>query len=274
MADFRYLTVEILVVWLTALGIHWTVYVGSTGIVTRCYQFFWEKGLAEYKIQHREASAADIRREIKSSLRTVIIFSVIYAAIYLGAEAGVFTIYFGVDPLGWAYLLFSIAAILLAHDAYFYWTHRLLHLRPFARFHRTHHQSITPTAYACYAFDAEEAVIQGMFLPLWLLIAPMQMPALYVSVSVMMIRNTLGHSGVELFPRGGRSKWFSWLVTHTDHDLHHSTFRHNYGFHFTFWDRVMGTEHPITREQRLSSKLKMPDGLAVPANLDESVETA
>ena len=25
---------------------------------------------------------------------------------------------------------------------------------------------------------------------------------------------------------------------------HNGSFRHNYGFYFTFWDRLMGTEHP------------------------------
>jgi sterol desaturase/sphingolipid hydroxylase (fatty acid hydroxylase superfamily) len=269
------LTIEIIVVWLISLAGNWLAYVVSTAVLVRSYRYFWDKGLAAYKIQEREASQADIDRERKSSLRAVWIFSVIYAAVYFGAEYGVFTIYLGIDPLGWGYFVFSIVAILIAHDAYFYWTHRALHLRRFARFHRTHHQSITPTAYACYAFDTPEAIIQGLFLPLWLLIAPMQLPALIISFSYMMIRNMLGHSGVELFPRGpGRSKWFGWLVTHTDHDLHHSTFRHNYGFHFTFWDRLMGTEHPLTREQRLSSGGETPATLSAKDTLDEGVETA
>jgi sterol desaturase/sphingolipid hydroxylase (fatty acid hydroxylase superfamily) len=28
------------------------------------------------------------------------------------------------------------------------------------------------------------------------------------------------------------------------HDLHHSEGRHNFGLYFTWWDRMMGTEHP------------------------------
>jgi sterol desaturase/sphingolipid hydroxylase (fatty acid hydroxylase superfamily) len=249
--QFLDLASKILTVWLVSLTIHLIVYVMTTAVVIHSYRFFWKRGLAEHKIQEREASPADIRREIRSSLGTVLIFSVIYAGVYFGARAGVFTIYLGIHPLGWVYMLFSIAAIIVAHDAYFYWTHRLLHLRRFARFHRTHHQSITPTAYSCYAFDVSEAILHGCFLPIWLLIAPMQLPALCVSITFMMIRNILGHSGVELFAHGPeRSKWFGWLVTNTDHDLHHATFHYNFGFHFTWWDRLMRTEHPGARERR------------------------
>jgi sterol desaturase/sphingolipid hydroxylase (fatty acid hydroxylase superfamily) len=181
----------------------------------------------------------------------VLIFSVIYAGIYFGTRAGVFTIYLGVAPLGWGYMLFNILAVIIAHDAYFYWTHRLLHLRRFRRFHRTHHQSITPTAYTCYAFDGSEAILHGIFLPVWLLFVPMQLPALCIAVTLMIVRNSFGHTGVELFAHSTeRSKWFGWLGSNTDHDLHHTAFHYNFGFYFTWWDRLMGTEHPNAREFR------------------------
>jgi lathosterol oxidase len=246
----------ILVVWLASLAVHLLVYAFATATVIHAYRFFWKRGLSACKIQEREASPADIRREIRSSLGTVLIFSVIYAGVYFGATAHVFIIYTGIAPLGWPYLVFSVIAMILAHDAYFYWTHRLLHLRPFARFHRTHHQSTTPTAYSCYAFDPSEATLHGLFQPLFLLLMPMQLPALLFAIGFMMVRNILGHSGVELFARNRarRSRWFGWLVTTTDHDLHHSAYNYNFGFHFTWWDRLMGTEHPAvesTRPQRL-----------------------
>jgi Delta7-sterol 5-desaturase len=248
MADLIHLAGDILAVWLVSLTINLFVYVATTAAFIHLCRFFLKEGLAKYKIQAREASPADVRREIKSSLRTVLIFSVIYAGIYFGATAGVFTIYLGVAPVGWGYMLFSILAIIVAHDAHFYWTHRLLHLRRFRRFHRTHHQSVTPTAYACYAFDGSEAILHGLFLPIWLLIVPMQLPALCIALTLMMVRNTLGHTGVELVAHGtDRGKWFGWLVTNTDHDLHHVAFHYNFGFYFTWWDRLMGTEHPSAR---------------------------
>ena len=45
------------------------------------------------------------------------------------------------------------------------------------------------------------------------------------------------------------SRWFGWINATTHHDLHHSSFHYNYGLYFTWWDRLMGTEHPAYRAQ-------------------------
>jgi hypothetical protein len=59
------------------------------------------------------------------------------------------------------------------------------------------------------------------------------------------VRNTLGHSGYELYParRDGRPL-LDFMTTTTHHDLHHAQAGWNYGLYFTWWDRLMGTEHP------------------------------
>jgi lathosterol oxidase len=248
---FLHLTGQLVVVWLVSLTINLFAYVVVTAGIFYALRFFWKKGLEKYKIQQREASQADIRREIISSLRSVLIFSVIYAATYFGTRVNLFTVYPGVQPLGMTYLLASTAAIMVAHDTYFYWFHRLMHHRLFfRRFHRTHHKSVTPTVFACYALDGPEALLIGCFVPLWLLAVPMQLPGLVVAATLLLVRNAIGHCGVELFSSGlDRSRWFGWLSTNTDHDLHHSMLRYNYGFCFSFWDRLMGTDYRKSREQ-------------------------
>lgn len=62
----------------------------------------------------------------------------------------------------------------------------------------------------------------------------------------MILRNGMGHAGLELHARGWASHpVLKWISTTTHHDLHHAgSFTHNYGFYFTFWDKIMGTEHP------------------------------
>jgi Delta7-sterol 5-desaturase len=241
-----------LVVWLLSLGINLVVYLVATSILIHALRYFWDKGLEQRKIQKREASRADIRREIASSLRTILIFSVIYAAIYAGARANIFVLCPGIQPLGVPYLLASTAAIIVAHETYFYWLHRLMHHRLFfARCHRTHHKSVTPTAYACFAMDPPEAILIGLFVPLWLLVVPMQLPGLSIALALIFARNITAHSGVEFVQPG--SRWFRWLATNTDHDLHHATVRYNYGLCFSVWDRLMGTEHPSRRTQRQAS---------------------
>ena len=58
---------------------------------------------------------------------------------------------------GLANNLMLLAAMILAHDAYFYWAHRAMHHRRlFALFHRTHHLSRTPTPWAACASASAE----------------------------------------------------------------------------------------------------------------------
>jgi sterol desaturase/sphingolipid hydroxylase (fatty acid hydroxylase superfamily) len=249
--NFFDLLKELVTLWLAAFGIQLITYVVTTAIIIQGYRLFWNKGLSKYKIQKREASRADIRREIKSSLRTIVVFSLIYVGIDYGSAAGIFTIYSSIEPLGVTYMLASMVVIFVVQDAYFYWTHRLMHHRRlFGLFHRTHHKSVTPTAYACYSFDLPEAILHGIFWPLWLVVVPMQLVGILVAATLMFVRNVLGHSGVEIFaPAFQRSRWFGWFFTNTDHDHHHTTIQYNFGLYFAWWDRLMGTEYPTSREQ-------------------------
>jgi len=224
--------------------------VAATGLAL-ILKLFWSAGLGRRKIQARSASRADVSREIRTSLRTAVIFSLSGTAIVFGAVNGVFTIYPDFETAGVLYLALSLVAIIVAHDAYFYWTHRLMHHpRLFRFFHRTHHRSITPTPFAAYAFDVPEALLMALFTPLWLSLVPMHVLGLFLFMAFMIVRNVMGHAGVELMPRAlADSRWFGWINATTHHDLHHSSFHYNYGLYFTWWDRLMGTEHPAYRTQ-------------------------
>jgi sterol desaturase/sphingolipid hydroxylase (fatty acid hydroxylase superfamily) len=226
-------------------------YVVAAAGLALILKLFWNAGLGRRKIQARFASRADVSREIRASLRTAVIFSLNGAAIVFGAVHGVFTIYTDFSTAGVGYLALSVAAIIVAHDAYFYWTHRLMHHpRLFRYFHRTHHRSVTPTPFAAYAFDVPEALLMALFTPLWLLFVPMHALGLFLFMAFMIVRNVMGHAGVELMPRAlADSRWFRWINATTHHDLHHSSFHYNYGLYFTWWDRLMGTEHPAYCEQ-------------------------
>ena len=201
------------------------------------------------RLQVRLPGAEDIRRELLYSTLTVLVFSVISTAIVLGAEHGLFRVYRDIADFGWAYFLASIALLIVAHDTYFYWTHRLMHSRYLFRFfHRVHHLSRAPTPWAAYAFAPAEAVVQAAFLPLALLVFPAHWTAIFLFALHMIVRNVLGHSGVSVEPaRLLRGWWGRWMTTTAHHDLHHERGRYNYGLYFAWWDRLMGTEHPDYR---------------------------
>lgn len=202
------------------------------------------KPLSRRRIQRRLAVMKDRLREVRLSLLTSLVFSL----------NGFFLVY-GLDQLGvidihrnsaLQWIMLESLLIILAHDAYFYWLHRAMHWRPLFRLaHMAHHRSRTPTAWAAYAFAPAEAMLEALFLPLFLLGMNIDGLTILVFLMHMMARNVIGHCGFEIMPRWWiTSPLTRWMTTPTHHDIHHELVRWNYGLYFTWWDRWMGTEHP------------------------------
>ena len=198
------------------------------------------------KIRAESPPSRQLVIEFFCSLRSVAIFSTFSLAPYLLERAG-----FLPGPAigaswGPAWFWASLALMIVVHDAYFYWAHRLMHdPRLFRRFHRRHHLSHNPSPFTAYSFDLGEAAVMATFVPIWVMIVPTPWPAIGLFVVHQIARNTLGHSGYELMPaRGDGRPMFDWLTTTTHHDIHHAQAGWNYGLYFTWWDRMMGTEHP------------------------------
>jgi Delta7-sterol 5-desaturase len=106
----------------------------------------WARGR---RLQPAEPGRERLAWDITYSLSTVVIFSAIGLALLYAQRAGLTRIYTAVADNGWAYLWASVLVATVAHDAYFYWTHRLLHWHPLFRLaHRVHHRSTNPTPWA------------------------------------------------------------------------------------------------------------------------------
>ncbi|WFL76618.1 sterol desaturase family protein [Altererythrobacter arenosus] len=213
------------------------------------------KGWAERRrIQERRAKREDYLREISSSIRTVFFFGITTLSTLFLREAGIIRFHFDSFPI--AIMLLQAVAMILAHDTYFYWMHRALHTRAlYQATHLHHHKSRTPTPWTAYSFSVWEAIAEAAFVPLYLL-ATSLLGVAYIGMAILVfiwfqiIRNVMGHAGVEVMPAGWvDNKWVGWINTTTHHDLHHSTFNHNFGLYFTWWDRWMGTEHPQYKER-------------------------
>ena len=209
-------------------------------------------------------------REIRNSLLTIVVFSICFSITNEFMEhvfgGSLFKIYSDVGQYGWAYLLFSIVLWSIGLDTYFYWTHRLMHHPKLYRFfHMTHHRSHNPTPFTAYSFAPSEAVLVYLFAPVFFSIVPMHSSAFVAAMLIQITRNAIAHCGYELFPRGWASHPILGIfATVTHHDLHHEKGNGNYAFYFTFWDRVMGTEHPeyIERSDRAAGAtvVKEQDG--------------
>jgi len=202
--------------------------------------------LAARKLRPTRPPITQLMVELVFSVRSVAVFSTVGLLTFFLDRAGLLP---GPDlAKSWGPVWFwvALALIIVGHDAWFYWTHRLIHHpRLFRRFHRRHHKSNNPSPFTAYSFDMTEAAINGLFVPVWLILVPTPWPVIGLFMLHQIVRNTIGHSGYELFPAAPNGKpLFDWMTTVTHHDLHHAQAGWNYGLYFTWWDRWMGTEHP------------------------------
>jgi len=213
------------------------------------YAFFYIWRKRKYwlaKIQQRYPDKKQVLNEIKNSFISMSIFGVVILLTIWAGNMGLTRAYAPINKYGYGYYVFSILLMILMHDTYFYWTHRMLHWKPlFKTVHKTHHLSVNPTPFAAYAFHPVEAVIEVGIIPLVSFTVPHATSAITIFVLYSLFLNVIGHLGYELFPKGFAGHWlFRWHNTSTHHNMHHRLTKYNYGLYFNFWDRLMRTNHP------------------------------
>ena len=124
---------------------------------------FYQSKFQKRRIQEIKRSTPNlIRFEIKNSIITLLIFTLIDVLIYVAKLNGLTQLYDKVDEYGWEYLLFSIVILLLFHDTWFYFTHRLMHHpKLFKHIHKVHHVSTDPSPFASLSFHPLEALLEA-----------------------------------------------------------------------------------------------------------------
>jgi Delta7-sterol 5-desaturase len=203
-----------------------------------------KKRITYRKIQQRFPKINDYRREILFSTLSIIIFSFPpLLMLYSDAIRPHTTFYQNVSEYGWIYAILAFPLMLLMHDAYFYWTHRLMHHpKLFKLIHLLHHKSNNPSPWAAYAFHPAEAIVESMIFVIFLFTIPVHSMHLMLFFVFSLVYNVYGHLGFELYPRNFSTHWLGkWINTSISHNMHHQYFKGNYGLYFTIWDRLTGT---------------------------------
>jgi sterol desaturase/sphingolipid hydroxylase (fatty acid hydroxylase superfamily) len=216
-------------------------YVATSGL------FAWLTG--KVRPGHYSGLAPQIRREIGWSLVSAAIYGVPAGVVAWGWQARGWTqIYTDVSayPLWW--LPLSLFAYLLAHDTWFYWTHRWLHRpAPFRIAHAVHHASRPPTAWAAMSFHPVEALTGAVVIPTLVFILPIHVAVLGAVLMIMTLMGITNHMGWEMFPRRlVHSRAGLWLITASHHQRHHEIYKCNYGLYFRFWDHLCGTDRGLS----------------------------
>ena len=235
----------------------WYVLCASTGMIVA---YVWiRKRLGRGPIAKKPLSRRQINWEILCSIRTLVIFGIAGSFMTFAAFSGWTRVYWQIADYGWGWFFLSVPVMILLHDTYFYWMHRLMHKRHFfRRFHRVHHLSVSPSPWSTYSCNVGEALLLFGIFPLILFTIPVHPRALLLFMAWQVAYSVLTHYGYELFPR-----WFlasragRLLISPTYHALHHESFHSNFGLYFSFWDRCMGTDHSgyAERFQRATIKL-------------------
>ena len=231
--------------WLTVFTVDTLRYLIAAGSVSWVLYRLLGRWSANRRIQARTASHRDIQREVVYSLLTTATYATVALFTVAAMERGWLQTYQSTTDYGWGYTLSSLPLLLVLHDSYFYWIHRAMHHRALFRLaHRVHHLSHTPTPWAAYSFAPLEALLMAAFMPLAMALIPLHGTVIFLFLSLMIVRNALGHSGVEYHHHQWVDTPLDLLTTTTHHDMHHQKFSGNYGLYFTWWDRWMGTELP------------------------------
>lgn len=198
---------------------------------------------------HHARLGPQIRREIGWSLASAAIYGIPAGVVAWGwQERGWTQIYTGWSDYPLWYLPLAPLLFLLAHDTWFYWTHRLMH-RPawFRTMHAVHHASRPPTAWAAMSFHPWEAITGAVVIPALVFLIPIHVAMLGLVLLVMTVMGVTNHMGWEMFPRRlVHSALGGWLITASHHQRHHEEYRCNYGLYFRFWDRLCGTDRGLS----------------------------
>jgi len=230
------------------LSIRYALFAGIAWLL--CYAWFKRRWFHR-KIIAKFPASGEVWREVRYSALSVVIFSLVGVATMWAFKQGWMQIYKGIGERGWWWFVGSIVCAIFLHDAYFYWTHRLMHHRLlFRAFHKVHHLSRNPTPWAAYAFSPLEAVVEAGIFPLVAFLIPIHPFAFAIFMVWQIAFNVLGHTGYEIHPKWLMESWWGKFInTPTNHVMHHETMRGNYGLYFNLWDRMMGTNQADYEER-------------------------
>ncbi len=226
---------------LTIISLRYFVIAGVAFLI---WYILLKRKIAFKKIQLKFPALKDYQREILYSTSTIIIFAGVFFILFGNDIIKEHTTYYThINQYGEFYFWFAFALMLVMHDTYFYWTHRLMHHpKIFKWFHLVHHKSTNPSPWAAFAFHPLEAIVEVGIIVLFLFTIPVTRIHLFVFFLFLMVYNVYGHLGWELYPKNFQRSFIGkWINTSVNHNQHHQYFKGNYGLYFLWWDRWMGT---------------------------------
>jgi sterol desaturase/sphingolipid hydroxylase (fatty acid hydroxylase superfamily) len=237
--------------FLVAVAVVFAVVIGRYFLIAGAfYSFFYKWSKQRWqkrKINQRDYKAGQFKMEVTWSMITAAIFAVSGAVMGLLWQKGFTKVYTDVQDYPHWWLPVSLLLALFLHETYYYWLHRWMHHPTVFRIvHKVHHDSNITSPWTAFSFHPFEGLLQALFLPILLMVMPMQLYVLIIHLTIMTFSSVINHLDIEVYPRGFHKNLLGkWLIGATHHSLHHKQFKYNYGLYFTFWDKWKKTESPV-----------------------------
>lgn len=140
-------------------------------------------------------------------------------------------------------IILDTLLLIVLMDFFMFCFHYLAHtLKWFHPIHKLHHTHIETNVYSLFVLHPIETLGFGF---IWLiLISIFQLN--YISLTIYLFLNLLygifGHLEKNIFPAFWYKNHFTkWISTTKFHSDHHKNQSHNFGFYFTFWDKIFKT---------------------------------
>ncbi len=224
----------------------------AAGIFYGYYYVLHSKKYSKKRLSHRGVRKGQMKKEINWSIRSSAIFALVGALTYWLWQQELTAVYTDISKFGYWYLPLSLVLILLIHETYYYWIHRVMHHPKIFRIvHKVHHDSLTPTPWTAFSFHPWESLLEAIILPVILIVIPVHPLVLGLYLVLMTLSSVVNHLDIEIYPEAFQKSPIGKLfIGATHHHYHHEEFKTNYGLYFTFWDKLMGTE---------SAKMKIPE---------------
>jgi lathosterol oxidase len=207
--------------------------------------FIIYKKILKYKIQDSKPNNDQIKRELLFSFIGTLFVSFLVSIVSLSLFKvfNIFKFYSDPNEYGLLYLVVSYPLIIIMHDIYFYFTHRLMHTKLlYNKIHSFHHKSKNPTPLTSFSFSIWESIIQLAFLSIASVIFPFHIGVVALFLWTTQIQNAYIHCGFSFRPQLLKNKWFYiFLGNPAHHNDHHNYSDGNFGLYFNLLDFLFKT---------------------------------